>query len=49
MQQQLTKIAAAEAAGVRQIWMNQEYLDTMTIFAAAASKTFAVRLGTAIV
>jgi hypothetical protein len=34
----ITKIAAAEAAGVRQIWMNQEYLDTLTIFAAAASK-----------
>jgi hypothetical protein len=34
----ITKIAEAEAAGVRQIWMNQEYLDTLTIFAAAASK-----------
>jgi F420-dependent oxidoreductase-like protein len=45
----ITKIAAAEAAGVRQIWMNQEYLDTLTIFAAAASKTSAVRLGTSIV
>ena len=44
----ITKIAAAEAAGVRQIWMNQEYLDTLTIFAAAASKTSEVRLGTAI-
>jgi alkanesulfonate monooxygenase SsuD/methylene tetrahydromethanopterin reductase-like flavin-dependent oxidoreductase (luciferase family) len=45
----IAKIAAAEAAEVRQIWMNQEYLDTLTIFAAAASKTSAVRLGTAIV
>jgi alkanesulfonate monooxygenase SsuD/methylene tetrahydromethanopterin reductase-like flavin-dependent oxidoreductase (luciferase family) len=45
----ITKIAAAEAAKVRQIWMNQEYLDTLTIFAAAAVKTSAVRLGTAIV
>jgi len=45
----VTKIAAADAAGVRQIWMNQEYLDTLTIFAAAASKTTTVRLGTAIV
>jgi alkanesulfonate monooxygenase SsuD/methylene tetrahydromethanopterin reductase-like flavin-dependent oxidoreductase (luciferase family) len=45
----ITKIAAAEAAEVRQIWMNQEYLDTLTIFAAAAAKTSAVRLGTAIV
>jgi alkanesulfonate monooxygenase SsuD/methylene tetrahydromethanopterin reductase-like flavin-dependent oxidoreductase (luciferase family) len=29
--------------------MNQEYLDTLTIFAAAATKTSAVRLGTAII
>jgi hypothetical protein len=29
--------------------MNQGYLDTLTIFAAAAVKTSAVRLGTAIV
>jgi alkanesulfonate monooxygenase SsuD/methylene tetrahydromethanopterin reductase-like flavin-dependent oxidoreductase (luciferase family) len=42
----ITKIAAAEAAGIRQIWMNQGYLDTLTIFAAAALKTSAVRLGT---
>ena len=45
----ITKIAAADAAGVRQVWMNQEYLDTLTIFAAAASNTTTVRLGTAIV
>ena len=45
----ITKIVAAEAAGVQQIWMNQEYLDTLTIFAAAASKTSVVRLGTAVV
>ena len=45
----ITKIAAAEAAQIRQIWMNQAYLDTLTIFAAAAAKTSAVRLGTAIV
>src|SRR5919198_1169851 len=45
----ITKIAAAEAAGIRQIWMNQEYLDTLTIFAAAAAKTSAVHFGTAVV
>ena len=45
----ITKIAAAEASGIRQIWMNQGYLDTLTIFAAAAAKTSTVRLGTAIV
>jgi alkanesulfonate monooxygenase SsuD/methylene tetrahydromethanopterin reductase-like flavin-dependent oxidoreductase (luciferase family) len=45
----IKKIVAAEAAGIRQIWMNQAYLDTLTIFAAAAVKTSAVRLGTAIV
>jgi len=37
----INKIVAAEAAGIRQIWMNQAYLDTLTIFA--------VRVGTAIV
>jgi hypothetical protein len=41
----IMKIAAADAAEVRQIWMNQEYLDALTIFAAAASKTSRVRLG----
>jgi alkanesulfonate monooxygenase SsuD/methylene tetrahydromethanopterin reductase-like flavin-dependent oxidoreductase (luciferase family) len=45
----IKKIVAAEAAGIRQIWMNQGHLDTLTIFAAAATKTSAVRLGTAIV
>jgi alkanesulfonate monooxygenase SsuD/methylene tetrahydromethanopterin reductase-like flavin-dependent oxidoreductase (luciferase family) len=45
----ITAIAAAEAAGVRQIWMNQEYLDTLTIFAAATTKTSIVRFGTAVV
>src|SRR4051794_1034573 len=45
----IKKIVAAEAAGVRQIWMNQGYLDTLTIFAAAAVKTSVMRLGTAIV
>jgi F420-dependent oxidoreductase-like protein len=45
----ITKILIAEAAGLKQIWMNQEYLDTLTVFAAAASKTSAVRLGTAVI
>jgi hypothetical protein len=33
----IKKIVAAEAAGIRQIWMNQGHLDTLTIFAAATS------------
>lgn len=45
----IKQIVAAEEAGIRQIWMNQAYLDTLTIFAAAATKTSEVRLGTAIV
>jgi alkanesulfonate monooxygenase SsuD/methylene tetrahydromethanopterin reductase-like flavin-dependent oxidoreductase (luciferase family) len=45
----IEEIVAAEAAGIRQIWKNQADLDTLTIFAAAATKTSAVRLGTAIV
>ena len=38
-------IAAAEAARVRQIWMGQSpwWPDTLTILAAAAIKTYAVR------
>ena len=44
-------IAAAEAAGVRQIWMTQPpfWPDTLTTLAAAATKTSTVRLGTSIV
>lgn len=44
-------IAAAEAAGVRQIWMVQSpcSLDILTTFAAAATKTSTVSLGTSIV
>jgi F420-dependent oxidoreductase-like protein len=45
----IKQIVAAEEAGIRQIWMNQAYLDTLTIFAAATTKTSEVRLGTAIV
>lgn len=44
-------IVAAEAAGVRQVWMTQgaAAADTLTTFAAAAVRTSMVRLGTAIV
>jgi Luciferase-like monooxygenase len=47
-------IAAAEAAGVRQIWMSQPpspplWPDILTTLGAAASKTSTVRLGTSIV
>jgi alkanesulfonate monooxygenase SsuD/methylene tetrahydromethanopterin reductase-like flavin-dependent oxidoreductase (luciferase family) len=44
-------IAAAEAAGVRQIWMGQPPWspDILTTFAAATTKTSTVRLGTSIV
>jgi F420-dependent oxidoreductase-like protein len=44
-------IAAAETAGVQQIWMTNTpwFPDVLTIFAAAAIKTSIVRLGTAII
>ncbi len=44
-------IVAAEAAGVRQVWMTQSTPapDMLTIFAAAAAQTSAIRMGTAIV
>ncbi|MFL6471650.1 MAG: LLM class flavin-dependent oxidoreductase [Nitrososphaeraceae archaeon] len=44
-------IAAAEAAGVRQIWLNQTPWspDALTTFAAAAAKTSTVCLGTSVV
>jgi alkanesulfonate monooxygenase SsuD/methylene tetrahydromethanopterin reductase-like flavin-dependent oxidoreductase (luciferase family) len=44
-------IAEVEAAGVRQIWMTHSpYLpDSLTILAAAATKTSTIRLGTSIV
>jgi F420-dependent oxidoreductase-like protein len=44
-------IADAEAAGVEQIWMTQSppTLDTLTLFAAAATRTTHIRMGTAIV
>lgn len=44
-------IKAAEAAGVRQVWMTQStpMPDTLTIFAAAAVQTSSVNMGTAVV
>ena len=47
----VSSIKAAEAAGVRQVWMTQiaPAPDTLTLFAAAAVQTSSVRLGTAIV
>ncbi len=47
----VSTIVAAEAAGVRQIWMPQRTPepDSLTLFAAAAVQTSSVRLGTAVV
>ena len=47
----ITAIADAEAAGVEQIWMTQSppTLDTLTLFAAAATRTTHIRMGTSIV
>ena len=47
----LSTIIAAEAAGVRQVWMTQTTPapDTLSIFAAAAVQTTNMRMGTAIV
>jgi alkanesulfonate monooxygenase SsuD/methylene tetrahydromethanopterin reductase-like flavin-dependent oxidoreductase (luciferase family) len=44
-------IAAPEAAGIRQIWMVQSpfWPDILMTFAAAATKTSTVRLGTSVV
>jgi F420-dependent oxidoreductase-like protein len=47
----VTTVVAAEDAGVRQIWMSQppNLPDVLTTFAAVASKTSSVNLGTSIV
>ena len=47
----LKTIVAAEAAGVRQIWMGQppSRPDTLTTLSAAATQTSTIRLGTSIV
>ncbi len=49
--QLLNTIASAEQVGVRQIWMTQgpTSLDALTVYAAAMSRTHAIRLGTSIV
>src|SRR2546421_3881691 len=47
----ITRIREAEHAGVQQAWMTQSVgmLDTLTLFAAAATQTTRIRLGTSIV
>ena len=47
----ISRIQEAEQAGVSQVWMTQSagMLDTLTIFAAAATQTTRIRLGTSIV
>jgi len=47
----ISRIREAEQAGIQQVWMTQSagLLDTLTIFAVAATQTTSVRLGTAIV
>ena len=47
----VSTIVAAEAAGVRQVWMTQSTPapDTLIIFGAAAVQTSSIRMGTAIV
>jgi F420-dependent oxidoreductase-like protein len=47
----LNKIREAEQAGVQQVWMTQSagMLDTLTLFAAVATHTTQVRLGTSVV
>ncbi len=47
----INKIREAEQAGVRQVWMTQSVgmLDTLTLFAAVATHTKQIRLGTSIV
>jgi F420-dependent oxidoreductase-like protein len=47
----VSAIVAAEAAGVRQVWMTQggPSPDTLTLFVAAAVQTTSIRLGTAII
>ena len=45
------RIREAEQAGIQQVWMTQSagMLDTLTLFAVAATQTTSVRMGTAIV
>ncbi len=47
----ISRIREAEQAGIQQVWMTQSMgmLDTLTLFAAVATQTTRVRLGTSIV
>ena len=47
----ISRILESEQAGVRQVWMTQSVgmLDTLTLFAAAATQTTSIRLGTSVV
>ena len=47
----MQRIREAEQAGIQQIWMTQSVgmLDTLTLFAAVATQTTRIRLGTSIV
>ena len=47
----ISRIRQAEQAGIRQVWMTQSVgmLDTLTLFAAVATQTTRVRLGTSII
>jgi len=47
----ITRICEAEQAGIQQVWMTQSMgmLDTLTFFAAVATQTTRIRLGTSIV
>jgi len=46
----ISKIRAAEQAGIRQVWgQSPGFADILTIFAAAAPQTERIRLGTAII
>ncbi len=47
----ISRIREAEQAGIRQVWMTQSMgmLDTLTLFAAVATQTTRIRLGTSIV
>ncbi len=46
----ISRIREAEQAGIQQVWMTQSagMLDTLTLFAVAATQTTSVRLGTSI-
>ena len=47
----ISRIREAEQVGIQQVWMTQSMgmLDTLTLFAAVATQTTRIRLGTSIV